>query len=153
MRRDRLEPLAAGPAHCRRMRMDAPALAVFPDAGIGLEREGRGLLAKRLEHAKQVLVAHARQPPVEEHRRRGKDHAAVSIVLVLRHRGVADAHRAVAAIAFQVGDDALVERIGRHDRVHRLQLAGLPGHDGEDVGDVVSIVRVAPMRLKERTTK
>ena len=52
MGRDCFEPLAAGPAHRRRMRMDAAPLAVFPDAGIRLERELRGFFAERLKQAK-----------------------------------------------------------------------------------------------------
>ena len=137
MRGDRFEPLAAGPAHRRRMRMDAAPLAVFPDGGIRLERELRGLFAERLKQAKQIFIPHARQPPVEEHGRRCKNHAAVGVVLVLRDGRVADAHRPLAAIALQIGQDALIERIGGDNAVDRLQLADVTGHDRENVGNIV----------------
>ena len=86
------------------MRVNALAAAEFPDAGVRRHGERGGLLAERLEPPEQIGVAHARQPAVEEHRRRGEDHAAIGVVLIL-HRGlVADAHRPVAAIALEALD-------------------------------------------------
>ena len=61
------------------------------------------LLAERLEQPEQAFVAGARQPAVEEHRRRRQDDAAIGVVLHLVDRRVADAHRPVAAIALEVG--------------------------------------------------
>ena len=50
-----------------------------------------------------------------------EDHAAVGIVLQLLGRLVADAHRAHALEARQIGGDALLERLGRDDAVDRAQ--------------------------------
>ena len=99
MVRDGCEALAACPAHRGRMGMHARAPTVFPDAGIGLERELRRLLAERLDRVKKRCIARPRQPAVEEHWRRGHDDAAIDIVLVLIDGRIADAHRSVAAIA------------------------------------------------------
>ena len=121
-RRDRREPLTARPAHRRRMGVDALASAIFPDAGIGLERLLGGAAAKRFEQMKQPFVARPRQPAVEEHRHGGEDDAAIGVVLHLIDRGIADAHRAVAAIALQVGRGALLDRGRRHHAVERPQL-------------------------------
>ena len=99
--RDRREALAAGPAHRRRMSMDALTSAIFPDAGIGNESLGRGLFTERFEQPEQSFVAWARQAAVEEHRHRGENDAAIGVVLHLVDRGIADPHRAVAAIALQ----------------------------------------------------
>ena len=98
------------------------APAIFPDAVVGFQGELACLLAERLEKTEQPFVAGPRQPPVVEHRRRSQDDAAIGIVLLLLHRGVADAHRTVAAIAFQVGD--VVSSIGsrRNDAVDRPHL-------------------------------
>ena len=99
---DRGEPVAAGPAHRGRMGVDALPPAIFPDAGVGLQREFAGLAAERFQQPKQSFVAEPRQAPVEEHRHRGEDDAAVGVVLHLHGGGVADAHRPVAAIALEL---------------------------------------------------
>ena len=91
------------------MGVDALPAAIFPDAGIGFERLGGGAIAERFEQMKQAVVARARQPAVEEHRHGGEDDAAIGVVLRLIDRGIADPHRAVAAIAFEVRRDALVD--------------------------------------------
>ena len=80
-RGDRREPLTAGPAHRGRMGVDALAPAIFPDAGVRLERELGRLVAQRFQQPKQRFVAGPRQPPVEEHRHRREDDAAVGVVL------------------------------------------------------------------------
>ena len=84
------------------MGVHALAPAIFPDAGVGLERQLRRLVAERFEQAKQRFVAGPRQAAVEEHRHRRKDDAAIGVVLDLRRRRIADAHRPVAAIAFEI---------------------------------------------------
>ena len=90
------------------MGMDALAAAIFPDAGIGLEGFCGGAVAERFEQMKKTFVTRARQPAVEEHRHGGEDDAAIGVVLHLADRGIADAHRPVAAIAFEVGRDAFL---------------------------------------------
>ena len=72
----------------------------------------------RFKQAKQRFVAGRRQPPVEEHRHRGKDDTAIGVVLRLIGGGIADAHRAVAAIAFQVRRDP-IRPSGRSARRYR----------------------------------
>ena len=138
MRRNGSEAMTAGPAHRRRMGVNVAAAAKLPDAGVGLEREFLRLLAERLQQAEQALVARPRQAAIEEHRHRGENDAAVGVVLGLLHGGIADAHRAVAAIALEARCDPFVERIGRHDAVDRAQLT-LPdrGRDAEDERDEV----------------
>ena len=84
------------------MGVDALAAAIFPDAGVGLERLAPALLAERLQQLKQAFVARPRQAPVEEHRHGGEDDAAIGVVLRLVDGGIADAHRPVAAIAVEV---------------------------------------------------
>src|SRR5690606_13434563 len=61
MTRNRRKPAATRPAHRRRISMHAPAAAIFPDAGVGLERITRGFLAERFEETEQRLVAGAWQ--------------------------------------------------------------------------------------------
>ena len=136
-RGDARQPVARHPAHGRRMRVDALAAAILPRARIGLEGKAPRLHAQRLEPAEQRGIAHARQPLVDEHLRGAENDAAVGVVLQLLGRLVADAHRAHALEARQVGGDALLERLGRHDAVDRPQRA--LGVDG-DVGDVVDVV-------------
>ena len=136
-RRDRREPLTARPAHRGRMGVDALASAVFPDAGIGLERLLGRADAERFEQMKQSLVARPRQPAVEEHRHGGEDDAAIAVVLHLVDRGIADAHRAVAAIALQVGRGALLDRCRRHHAVERSQLLVRLRRDREHERDEV----------------
>src|SRR6185295_8299253 len=137
MPRDRFEPLAAGPAHRDRVSVDPLALAIFPNARVRHERELHAPLAERLKPPEQILVPHPGQAPVEEHRRRRQNHAAIRVMLILRDGGIADPYRPIAAVTLEVGDDALVERIGRYDAVDRLQLAAVSAHDGENVGDVI----------------
>ena len=74
------------------------------------------------EQMKQALVARPRQAAVEEHRHGGENDAAIGVVLDLIDRGIADAHRAVAAIAFEVGRGALLDAGRLHDAVDRTQL-------------------------------
>ena len=102
-RGDRGEPLAAGPAHRGGMGVNALPAAIFPDAGIRHEGFLRGPVAERFEQTKQTFVARPRQAAVEEHRHGGEDDAAIGIVLHLTDRGIADAHRAVAAVACRSG--------------------------------------------------
>src|SRR5262245_66517794 len=52
---------------------------------------------------------------------------------MLQRRFVADADRPIAAIAFQVGRDDLVEAFSRHDAVDRPQR--ILSRDAEDEGD------------------
>src|ERR1700685_1336682 len=115
-------PLTAGPAHRRRMSVDARAAAIFPDAGIGFECLLGSAVAKRFQEMKQPLVARPRQAAVEEHRHGGGDDAAIGVVLDLIDRGIADAHRAVAAITFEIGRGPFVDAGGLHDAVDRTQL-------------------------------
>ena len=75
-----------------------------------------------LEQMEQALVAGPRQPAIEEHRHGGEDDAAIGVVLHLLGGGVADPHRAVAAVAFQLGRDALVDDRRRHHAVERAKL-------------------------------
>ena len=82
----------------------------------------RGAVAERFEQMKQPLVARPRQAAVEEHRHGGENDAAIGVVLDLIDRGIADAHRAVAAIAFEVGRGAFLDAGRRHDAVDRAQL-------------------------------
>src|ERR1700730_17147256 len=49
---DRREALTAGPAHRRRMGMDALASAIFPDTGVGLERLLGRTAAERFKQTK-----------------------------------------------------------------------------------------------------
>ena len=119
---DRRQPLTAGPAHRRRMGVDARAAAIFPDAGVGLERLLGSAVTERFQQMKQPFVARPRQAAVEEHRHGGENDAAIGVVLDLIDRGIADAHRAVAAIAFEIGRGAFVDAGRRHDAVDRTQL-------------------------------
>ena len=123
------EPLAAGPAHRRRMGVDALPPAIFPDAGVRLERLRRGAMAERFQQMKQAFVARPRQAAIEKHRHGGKDDAAIGVVLHLLGGGIADPHRAVAAIAFEFGRDALVDDRRRHHAVERAQLLVGLGRD------------------------
>ena len=75
----------------------------------GSKRLCGGAVAERFEQMEQALVARPRQAAVEEHRHGGEDDAAIGVVLHLIDRGIADAHRAVAAIAFEVGRGAFLD--------------------------------------------
>ncbi len=129
--------MASGPAHGGRVGVDPAAPAIFPDAGVGLERQIRRLVAERFEQTEQRLVARPRQPAIEEHRHRRQNQAAVSIVLRLPGRRVADPHRAVSPIALEIRRLDLVHGVGRHDAVDRLQhVVGVGGnaeHEGDEV--------------------
>src|SRR6476661_6548830 len=104
------------------MGMDALPPAVFPDAGVRLERLPGGAVAERFQEPEQALVAGPRQAAVEEHRHGGEDDAAVGVVLRLADRGVAEPYRAVAAIAFEIRGRALLDVGCRHHAVERAQL-------------------------------
>src|ERR1700736_1149678 len=95
------EAVTAGPAHGGRMGMDALAPAIFPDAVVRFERELARLGAQHFEQSKQSFIARAREPAVVEHGHGREDDAAVGVVLNLLSGRVADAHRSVAAIAFE----------------------------------------------------
>ena len=97
------EPLTAGPAHRHRVGMDALPAAIFPNAGVGLQRLFRRAVAERFQETKQSLVAGPRQAAIEEHRHGREDDAAIGIVLRLIDRGIADPYRTVAAIALKIG--------------------------------------------------
>src|SRR4029450_6322992 len=99
------------------MGMDAFTPPIFPYAGVRLAGERCGLCAERLDRVKQRRVARARQSPVEEHRRRGKDDAAINVVLALVAGCVSDPSRAVAAISGKGMCGPLLERIRMHDAV------------------------------------
>ena len=118
---DARQPVAGDPAHRRRIGVDAHAAAIFPDAGVGRQRQFQRHLAERLQPLEQRDVALLRQPLVEEHLRGGEDHAAVDVVLYLRDGGVADPHRPLPAIAGERVDDALLEIAFRQHAVDRLQ--------------------------------
>ena len=103
--------------------MDALPAAIFPDAGVGLERLALGALAERLQQLKQAVIARPRQAPVEKHRHGGKDDAAIGIVLRLADGGVAD--RAPARRRDSLRDWAPLcssTSIRRDDAVERPQL-------------------------------
>ena len=100
---DRGKPLAAGPAHRRRMGMDALTAAIFPDASIRQKRLFGGAMPERFQQMKQTLVAGARQPAVKEHRHGRENDTAIGVVLHLIDGGVADPHRAVAEIPRSAG--------------------------------------------------
>src|SRR5262249_62322051 len=91
----RSEPVATGPAHGGRMGMDALPAPVFPDACVGLQREFGGLVAESLEQAEKALLARPRQPPIEKHRHGREDDAAVSVVVDLVARRLAETDRAL----------------------------------------------------------
>ena len=133
---DPAEPVAGRPAQGRRIGVGARAAAIFPESGVGLERQRERPLAQRLQQAVERLVAHPRQPFVDEHLCCGKHDAAIDVVLRLQRGLIADADRTMPEKPFQVGRDRLVERRERHDAVHRLDLAGVRGdrHDVVDVG-------------------
>ena len=101
-----------------------------------------------------ALVAGPRQAAVEEHRHGGENDAAVGIVLRLADRGVADPHRAVAEIAFEIRGRALLD-VGLS--APRCRAGAAPGPASRRCDRVKemnsSIVRVAPMRLSAWTTK
>ena len=86
MRGDGRQAAAAGPAHGRRIGMNVAAAAIFPDAGVGRERELGRLCRQRFQQMKQAFIARPRQPPVEEHRRGGQNDAAEGVVLGLLAR-------------------------------------------------------------------
>ena len=94
-------------------------------------------MAQRLETAEQGLVAHARQALVDEHVGGAEDHAAVGVVLHLLGGLIADAHRAHAAEAGEVGGDALFERLVVDDAIDRLQRPLDVDRQRRDVVDVV----------------
>ncbi len=129
--------MAAGPAHRGRMGMDALAPAIFPDAGVGFQGELAGLAAERFQQPKQSFVAEPRQAPVEEHRHRGEDDAAIGVVLHLLGGGIADAHRPVAAIALEVGRDSFIHRVDRNDAVDRPHRFVGVGRDAQGEGDEI----------------
>ena len=72
--------------------MGPSAGAIFPQASVRLEGGCERLLAELLEHAEQRLVAHLRQPLVDEHLRGRQDHAAKHVVLRLVNRLITDAN-------------------------------------------------------------
>ena len=117
------------------MGMDALPPAVFPDAGVRLERLLGGAVAERFQEPEQPLVAGPRQAAVEEHRHGGENDAAVGIVLRLADRGVADPHRAVAEIAFEIRRRALLDVGRRHHAVERAQLLVRLRDDRQGEGD------------------
>src|SRR3981189_3443375 len=69
--RDGGQPMTAGPAHRHRMRMDALAAAIFPDAGVGLQGGLGGLFAERLQQPEQTLVAGTRDAAAGDRRTSG----------------------------------------------------------------------------------
>jgi hypothetical protein len=89
--------------------MHALAAAEFPDAGVRLQRQLDALLRQFFQQMEKTLLPGMRQPPIEEHRRRGQDDAAISVMLHLLDGGIADAHRAVSFKAFQIGRDPFGE--------------------------------------------
>src|SRR5665213_3883992 len=89
--------------------------AIFPYARVRFEGEAGRPFAERFERAKQPGIARPRQPPVEKHRRRRHDNAAVDIVLVLMNGRVADAHRAIPAVTGKSRGVALGEVVRVHD--------------------------------------
>src|SRR5262245_18635817 len=129
MARDRLKPLASRPAHCRRMGMDAFTPPIFPDTGVRLEGESSSLFAEWLDHVKQRRVARARQPPVEEHRCRREDDAAINIVLALLAGRVSNPCRTVAAIPGKSRCRSLLEQIRMHDAIKRAHRFAAPTRD------------------------
>ena len=104
-----------------------------PASGSNAQRQRP--FAQRLQHPEQRLVAHGRKPFVDEHLRRGQDHAAVDVVLGLVDRLISHPNRAMAQKAREFGRDFLVERGERNDAVHRLDRPVVDG-DGGDVVDV-----------------
>ena len=112
------------------------AAAKFPQARIRGESPRARLLAERLEAAEQRLVAHTRQTLVDKHLRRGEDDAAINVVLRLKVRQVADAHRAIPLIALQIVGDPFIQRPERRNAVHRLKIGPI-GRDRRDVAYVV----------------
>ena len=78
--------------------------AVFPQAGVvDLERRHR-LVDETLEQRRErrILPHHAR---IGEDGLEAQHHLAIDVVLPLHVGGVADAHRADAVVAAQVGHD------------------------------------------------
>ena len=90
-----------------------------------------GAVAQRFQKMKQALVARPRQAAIEEHRHGGENDAAVGVVLNLIDRGIADPHRAVAAIALEVGRGPLFDHVRGHDAVEWPQLQVRLRRDGD----------------------
>ena len=57
-------------------------------------------------------------------------------MLHLVHRRIADAYRAVALKALEVGRDPFGEIVAGHDAIARLERVVIAG-DGEDIGDIL----------------
>src|SRR5262245_13935664 len=74
------ESMTAGPAHRRRVGVDALSPAILPNAVIGLQREFSRLAAEALKQPKQSLVAEPRQAPIIEHGHRRENDAAIGVV-------------------------------------------------------------------------
>src|SRR5262249_1286899 len=121
-RRDRRKTMTSGPAHGRRMGMNALAAPIFPDAVVGLERKLARLGSQLFQQPKQSLVARTWQSPIVKHRHCGEDNAAIGVVLHLLCGGITQAHRPVAAVSFEFGCYALIHWIDRNDAVDRAHL-------------------------------
>ena len=106
-RRDAGEPVAGRPAQRRRIGVGARAGAIFPNARVGLESIHDGSLAKTLEQpnsdSSPIL---GRRSSTNICVAREND-AAINVVLPLRRRLVADAHRPMPEKALEIRRDRL----------------------------------------------
>ena len=82
-RRDPRKPVAGDPAHGGRIGMDRGTIAIFPNPGVGRERDAERAHSQRLERGEQSLAALLGQALVEEHLRGRQNDAAVDVVLRL----------------------------------------------------------------------
>ena len=89
--------------------MDAGAVAQLPHAGVRLVVELEGLLAGKLQLLEVVRAGGREQALVEKGLRGAEHQIAIGVVLEMLIGLVADADRAVAAIALQLRQDALGE--------------------------------------------
>src|SRR4029077_11655948 len=119
------------------MRVQALAPAIFQYPGIRLERELRGLFAKRLDRVKEGRIARPGQPAIKEHRRRGHDDAAVDIVLALTDRCVADPYRSVPSVSGERRRSSLLEDIRMHHAIEWPDLIGAATGDAQNIGDEI----------------
>jgi len=135
---DLRQPVAGGPAHQRRRRVDASAGAQLPHAGVGLIVEAPGLLAHAFELGEVAQVGAPEQAMVEERLRRAQHDVAVDVVLEVLVRLVADAHRTHAAITRERRHGAFGEDLLEADPVERLDVAATgAAHDVVEPAQVV----------------
>ena len=111
--------------------------AHLPDAVVRVAPVRRRLLDLRAQHRPEALGQVVARAGVEVER---VEHRAPHVVLVLRVRGVADAHRARVLVARQVVERALGQVGAPVDAVHDLEVALLGlRHVGDEVEEVVRL--------------